>query len=232
VNDLEITKLNELESIHWWYLVRKRILTSWCKVLPMDAKILDLGSGTGGNSVLMQDLGFEVTGLEYSRLGVSIQMQKGINVIWGDARNLPFADSEFDAVICLDCLEHIDDDARVMDEIFRVTKSSGHVLISVPEDPKLWSGHDIAVGHFRRYKQEGIEKLATESGFVVLKSNSQNWIFKPLVKFTRRSQSGSQLKELNVILNTLLYWISRFELLFRLFRFTGMTRWLHLKVSK
>lgn len=232
MDDLEIAKLDNLESSHWWYIIRRRILSSWVSGLPKGSRVLDLGSATGANTLLMQSRGLEVTSLEYSDLGVSIQIEKGIRVVKGDARNLPFKDSEFDACICLDVLEHIHDDREVMREIKRVTKSSGRVLISVPEDPTFWSNHDVAVGHVRRYSRENLESLAKELEFAILMSKSQNWILKPIVRIVRRRLKGSQLDQVNFILNSLLYAISRVEIILNQKRFAGMTLWTELQVSK
>jgi len=188
--------------------------------------ILDLGSASGGNSLLMQNLGFKVSSLEYSQLGYELQLKKGIDVTKGDARNIPFPSSYFDALICLDVLEHIQEDGKVISEIQRVLKSGGKFLISVPEDQSLWSDHDVAVSHFRRYGKSEINSLIlTEPQLIIDSTWSSNYIIKPLVKVFRKFTKGSSLKETSRVENFLLLSFDRLEQLLRLKNTSGMTVW-------
>jgi len=222
----EILNLDKLESTHWWYLARKEILKEWASHLPPTSHILDLGSATGGNSMLMQSLGFKVSSLEYSDLGFNLQIQKGIDVTKGDARDLPFSQSSFDGVICLDVLEHILEDSQVVSEIARVLKPGGYFLISVPEDPRLWSDHDVAVSHFRRYSRSSILQLVSDQRNLSIKSLwSSNYIIKPLVRIFRKFTSGSSLKENSILVNKVLFLVSELERRINLKGISGMTTW-------
>ncbi|MDZ4676961.1 MAG: class I SAM-dependent methyltransferase [Oligoflexia bacterium] len=58
------------------------------------------------------------------------------------AENLPFADSTFDKVLCLDTFEHVNDEQKTADEIFRVLKPSGILILSVPHDFLNFLDHD------------------------------------------------------------------------------------------
>lgn len=151
MDSVEIQKLADLESAHWWYLLRSESVHKWAQSLPRGSSVLDVGSASGGNTLLLAKLGLNVTSLEMSDLGVEIQLKKGIDVVKGDATNLPFDSIKFDAILCLDVLEHIEDDIAALREMWRVTKPGGKFLFSVPEDPRLWSEHDEAVNHVRRY---------------------------------------------------------------------------------
>ena len=62
-------------------------------------------------------------------------------------------------MLCLDVLEHIEDDVSALKEMCRVTKPGGKFLFSVPEDPKLWSDHDESVSHVRRYLRKDFENI-------------------------------------------------------------------------
>ncbi len=222
----EILNLDKLESTHWWYLSRKETLKEWISQVPPTSHILDLGSATGGNSVLMQNLGFKVSSLEYSELGFNLQVQKGIDVAKGDARDIPFSESHFDGVICLDVLEHILEDSQVVSEIARVLKPGGYFLISVPEDPRLWSDHDVAVSHFRRYSRSSILQLVSDQKNLSIKTLwSSNYIIKPLVRIFRKFTTGSSLKENGKLVNNVLFLISELERHMNLRGISGMTAW-------
>ena len=69
----------------------------------------------------------------------------------GDATRLPFAPESLDLVVAFDVLEHIDDDAAAAKRIFELLRPGGTFLVAVPCDLRLWSAHDEAVDHVRRY---------------------------------------------------------------------------------
>jgi SAM-dependent methyltransferase len=166
-----------------------------------------------------------VTSLEYSEVGIALQIKKGINVIQGDARKLGFASDAFDAVICLDVLEHILEDHLVVDEIFRILKIGGEFLISVPEDPRLWSDHDVSVNHVKRYvKSEILGFLAARSRN--LKIWSSNILVKPAIFLVRKFKSGSSLGAVHPALNSILLAISKIEtVIIPQEKFSGVTLW-------
>lgn len=116
---------------------RKNQLSAWFSEINSGLQVFDLGSATGANSLHISGMGHYVTSVEFSDIGVAIQQQKGIKVVQADARRLPFQDSSFDLIVCLDVLEHIVEDDLAASEIFRVLKPGGSFLISVPEDPRL-----------------------------------------------------------------------------------------------
>ena len=225
MDPVEILQLDKLEKTHWWYEARRHELKRWASGLSSDAHILDLGSASGGNTIFLQTLGFSVTSLENSDVGIALQIQKGIKVIQGDARRLSFASETFDGVICLDVLEHILEDQLVVNEIFRVLKVGGAFLISVPADPKLWSDHDVAVSHVKRYvKGEIIDLLLSHSSN--LKIWSSNILVKPAIYLVRKFKSGSSLGDIHPILNSILLALSKIEMkIIPREKFSGVTLW-------
>ena len=227
MDDSEIERLDELESKHFWYKLRKIQLSRWLEAnLEIGSSVLDLGSATGGNTLVMKNLGLNVTSFEYSKIGCSIQKQKNIPVIQGDARNAPFGDATFDGVICLDVLEHIIEDNLVVDEIARILKVGGRFLISVPEDPNLWSAHDVAVNHVRRYTKSSLISLFDLKTFHILEVRSSIIFLKPIVYLQRSVSRGSALTALNPFLNMILFLICYFEISLPLKRQRGTTLWL------
>jgi SAM-dependent methyltransferase len=82
------------------------------------------------------------------------------------AHALPFRDGTFDVVGSFDVLEHLADDEAALREQRRVTRAGGHVVAAVPADRRLWSAHDEAVGHHRRYDRAGLRALADRCGLI------------------------------------------------------------------
>jgi SAM-dependent methyltransferase len=226
VDDKEIQQLDDLESSHFWYKARKLQLSRWFYGKHVGLQVLDLGSATGGNTLHVSLMGHNVTSLEYSEIGVQIQRGKGIPVIQADARELPFSESSFDIVICLDVLEHITEDYLVASEIRRVLKPGGRFLISVPEDPKLWSEHDVAVNHVRRYSKAMLLDLVSNSGLKSQHIWSTLVFLRPAVMMYRRRSKGSSLEKVNSILNSLLFLICKAEVSLPKTRVKGVTLWI------
>jgi SAM-dependent methyltransferase len=226
MDDREIVLLDDLELTHFWYKARKNQLKRWFAELGSSKlSVLDLGSATGGNSLYISKLGHAVTSVEFSDLGVKIQKDKGIPVVQADARNLPFADSSFDVVICLDVLEHIVEDLVVVFEIKRVLKHGGHFLISVPEDQKLWSAHDVAVNHVRRYSKSSLLELLRQNRLTCNRIWSTLFLLRPSIQIARKFTRGSDLKKMNYLLNQFFYLVCCLELLLPKHRGKGVTLW-------
>ncbi len=232
MNDNELKVLESLQDTHWWYLIRKFILKRFLtKNLARDSEILEIGSATGGNTLWMLSLGYKVNSLEFSFYGVNVQRKKGIQVTQGDARKIPFPNDRFDAVVCMDVLEHIHEDYMVLSEIHRVLRPGGKFLISVPEDPSMWSAHDVAADHVRRYKvSELVEKI------VGAKLNCSsiwrtNFILKLLVRLRRKTLGGSDLTPMNHLINKSLLLISHLDYFLSSSKIPGITAWVAGKKS-
>jgi len=217
--------LDRLENNHWWYQSRKRILLDLVQKIPKERSVLDLGSATGGNTEMMLNLGLKVTSVEYSQIGVDIQRSKGIKVDQGDARNLVYKDSSFFAVVCLDVLEHIVDDKQVLAEIFRVLQPGGFAVISVPQDPNLWSDHDRAVRHVRRYERADLVNKIQSTGFQEIEIFNSVVLLKPLIGFYRRRHQGSSLKDLSSTVNWILLQVQKIEQISFFRKRSGVTLW-------
>jgi len=94
---------------------------------PDAPRVLDIGGGRSGFADLLYP-GADAVTLDYD----PTQRPADRPFICGDARNLPFADASFDAVLLLDVLEHIEDDRAVAREARRVARPGGVILVSTP----------------------------------------------------------------------------------------------------
>jgi hypothetical protein len=69
-----------------------------------------------------------------------------------------------DIITALDLVEHIKDDHGLMSEFNRVLRPGGIAIMSVPAHKSLWSNHDVALHHFRRYEKNEFRELVEGAG--------------------------------------------------------------------
>lgn len=127
--------------------VWRRILTRAVNPQPAQ-KVLDVAAGTGTSSVILAQLGAQVTACDFSP-GMVAEGKKRhpeLNFVQADALNLPFADQTFDCVTCSFGLRNMQDTARAVQEFKRVTKVGGRLVImefSTPPRPALARAHRL-----------------------------------------------------------------------------------------
>ncbi len=84
-----------------------------------------------------------------------------------DILQCPLPDNSIDAIILLNVLEHIEDDAATLKQIFRILKPKGVLILEVPAGPHLYDAHDRICLHFRRYKLSKLCQLIINQGFTI-----------------------------------------------------------------
>jgi 2-polyprenyl-3-methyl-5-hydroxy-6-metoxy-1,4-benzoquinol methylase len=105
------------------------------QTLKYGMSIIDVGCGTGSILRSLQQCGFtNVHGVEFSEYAVRRLSVEGIAVSKGNLLNLPFPTAKFDAAIASEVLEHIIFRKRFLNELTRIVKPSGKILIFVPDD--------------------------------------------------------------------------------------------------
>lgn len=191
MDDEEIRKSAALEDKHWWYSGRRAMVRRTVRSLT-PGRALDVGCGSGGNTSVLRDLGWQATGLDYSVASTEGTRARGLPVVRGDARRLPFPDGTFDLVISTDAWEHVLEHELVAAETFRVLRPGGRALVAVPADMALWSGHDVALGHHRRYDRAGLVGVVEGAGFSVERLFSWNVLLRPVARMRRRRRSTSE----------------------------------------
>ncbi|HET8616152.1 MAG TPA: class I SAM-dependent methyltransferase [Actinomycetales bacterium] len=199
----EVRKLAELEGTHWWYRERRHLLAREVRDL-VPGVALDIGAAGGGNTRVLQGLGWRPVALEYGAEGAGVARDRGLATLRADATALPVADASLDLVVAFDVLEHIEDDAAAVAQVFRALRPGGRYLVAVPCDPRLWSAHDEAVGHVRRYTRETLGGVLCGGGFEVGPMRSWNVLLRPVVALRRRTSTGSDLEEMSPLVNAAL----------------------------
>jgi SAM-dependent methyltransferase len=191
-------QIHEVEEWHWWYRGRRRIIGALVRrlALPPGAEILDAGCGSGRNMVDLARYG-TVTGLEIADASVEWARRRGIGeVIQGSITEAPFPNDRFDFAVCLDVLEHIDDEVRALRELHRVIHPGGTLLVTVPAYQSLWSEHDVINHHKRRYTRATLSAVAAQAGWATAWTSYFNsWLLPAAATHRRLSRVRQSVDE-------------------------------------
>jgi len=166
----------ELDDRHWWYRGRRRIIRAELDrlALPTRASVLDAGCGSGRTLEELTPYG-EVYGIELDPSAADVaQARRRGEVQIGRLEQLPWEDGRFDLITCLDVIEHTPDDRVTLRELRRVSRPGGFLLVTVPAYQGLWSMHDVANHHYRRYSRPRLRAAARDAGWRVVRMTSFN----------------------------------------------------------
>jgi len=123
------------------------------------SKILNIGVGTGDDLGLLNKYGenyiIDTNKKALDLIDKSLYKEKKV----ADACELPFEEDFFDIVVAFDVFEHIKEDEKAILEIYRVLKKHGKLIFSVPAFQFLFSSHDKALKHQRRYNKKRLKTL-------------------------------------------------------------------------
>lgn len=170
------------------------------RLVPGDA--VDVGAGAGGNTRVLSDAGWRTAAVELSPVGAKLAKSRGTAIIRADALNLPFPDRQFDLLVSMDLWEHIEDDKSAAAEAMRVLRPGGRAFIAVPCHMTLWSDHDVAVGHVRRYEKQQLLELVSGAGFHIVDISYWNVLLRPVAKWRRNQDTGgSDLGRVPAVVN-------------------------------
>jgi len=218
----EYGRMFQFETDYWWFVGRRRLVMRLLEpcLKPGSGWLLDAGCGTGALLTELQQRARHVVGLDLEPLALRYARQRGeFALVQARLEALPFRSNTFDAITALDVLEHLPDDRPALRELRRVLKPDGVLIITVPAYRFLWSKHDIALHHYRRYTARELRARLHEAGFEVRKlSYAVSLLFVPILLFRwldrlRRTPPAATLvpvgKRLNRWLIQLQDWESR-----------------------
>ncbi|MFN8638977.1 MAG: methyltransferase domain-containing protein [Dehalococcoidia bacterium] len=164
----EIDRLAHFEEWYWWHRARASIVTDVLRRYAPAGNndILDVGCGAGNTSLALREFG-TVFGVDASCEAAAVAHRRGLASASMDATQLALRDDGFDVAVALDVLEHLDDDLAAARELRRVLRPRGLLLVSVPAYQWLWSSHDVALHHRRRYTRRQLSGVLERAGFAL-----------------------------------------------------------------
>ena len=174
----------ELEREHWWFVGRRAVVSDVIErhVGTRIGRILDVGCGTGGMLPLLGRFG-GVTGVEPEPFAVEHARRQPVEaeVILGRVpENVP-PTADYDLVTAFDVIEHLEDDVSGLRAMVSAARPGASLVLTVPALPWLWSEHDVANGHFRRYRRSDLARVLNEAGLELCHLSSFNAVlFAPI----------------------------------------------------
>ena len=161
-------RMAELDEKHWWYRARRTVLRELIRRrirLPEEARILEVGCGTGHNFQMLAQFG-RLDAIEIDGAARAIASRRlGHAVIDAPLPQLPGVPANaYDMIAMLDVLEHVDEDRAALASLAARLKPNGRILITVPAHPWMWSAHDEVNHHKRRYTRRTLAAAVSEAG--------------------------------------------------------------------
>jgi SAM-dependent methyltransferase len=151
----------QFEDEHWWYVARRRILAELLQALvPAGSTVVDIGCGAGANIGSLAAT-YRCAGIDVSDKLIDEARSRftGVEFIHGDAPSELGEYRGADVYLLMDVIEHIEHDRDYLASLVEALKPGAFLVLTVPADPRLWSGHDVAVGHWRRYTPATLREL-------------------------------------------------------------------------
>ena len=181
-------RMAAVEDEHWWFASRRAICSRVLDRigLPRDAAILEPGCGTGGNFAMLARRG-NLYAMDTDEAALRFAAARGLAHLARGALpgDIPFGDMRFDLAIMTDVLEHLDDDAASLAAVHRRLKPGGWLLATVPAMQFLWSDHDAAHHHRRRYRASELSERVAAAGFRIDYLSHYNFVLFPAIAAAR-----------------------------------------------
>lgn len=184
----------------------KEILLSQVKS-SSNKKILNIGCGTAEDTRILQQFGETyISDIDITPLKIR-ENENYKRKLVATAEKLPFKGNTFEIICMFGSIEHIKEDKTAIQEAERVLKENGYLLLTGPAYQSLYSNHDIALKHFRRYNKSQINSIISNNLKEVRLSYWNSILFLPIAVMKLLNKGKNKKQKLHpVIMNK---WIDR-----------------------
>jgi SAM-dependent methyltransferase len=202
-------RMAEQDSRHWWFVARRRILADLIRRQvkpPRNARILEIGCGTGHNFEMLGQFG-TIDAIEIddgARALASLRLGRDVGTApLPELTGVP--DGTYHLIALLDVLEHIEEDRASLESIKRKLAPGGRILLTVPANQWMWSAHDAAHHHHRRYSKKRLASVIDNAGLKAQTISYFNSLLFPVAaaariagKLTGKTESDDQMPSAGV----------------------------------
>ena len=185
---VEYALMDAAEDRMWWYRALHTRLLGCLDTI--NGSVLDAGCGTGGFLAYLKahrpDL--QATGIEWAeQAAIRAHDKSRAPIARGSVNALPFADSSFDAAVSADVLCHGAVDAtQTLQELGRVLKPGGGLIVNMPAYMWMLSAHDRRVHNVRRQTAAQTTQMLRQAGFRKIRARYWNGLLLPLMILQRK----------------------------------------------
>ncbi len=220
--------LKELESgvnpeVHWYYQSKILPLINYTRKVLKTSQgltIVDVGSGSGFFAISLEkkfkDQIKKVYLVDINYTAEEIAETRGAKI--EKVLSIP-ARIENGLVILMDVLEHLEDDLKMLNEIKAAAKGdNNYYFITVPAFLSLWSGHDVYLGHYRRYKIDMLNGVLNKAKYSIKNSYYLYGTLFPMVWLARKldnmkkKEATSNMKPFNPLVNKVLLGLTSIDM--------------------
>lgn len=175
---IKYTGTSTLESMTQAKFYNRWTLNKFTKFL--NGSILEIGCGIGTFSETLSKYG-KITAIDVDNDLIEIAKKNNnsdIKVGYGDIEKGKyfFNNKRFETIVCINVLEHIDDDERAIRNMYDLLAKNGVLILLIPSHPILYGEIDRTIGHFRRYSKEDIINKLNQDNFSIVEFKTINFI--------------------------------------------------------
>jgi SAM-dependent methyltransferase len=168
----EYARIAAAEDDHWWYRNTRALMGKWLAPwLGTDQRILDAGCGPGGNGEWLSAHG-DVVGVDLAPEALEfVQARRpALTPVRASIDALPFAEASFDVVVEVTVVACVADAGAAVEELARVLRPGGVLLLMEPAFAALLRAHDKTVHNLHRFRCSALGVLAERAGLRVERS--------------------------------------------------------------
>lgn len=150
-----------VDGQHFWFKGKNLLINYLLSKASQfkNAKILNVGVGTGEDLGTIKKFG-SVYVLDVDEQALDMIPEHAVvEKKMADVCAIPYPDNSFDIVVAFDVMEHVQNDQKMADEIYRILKPGGMFVFTVPAFNFLYSAHDQVLHHFRRYNKKMVRPV-------------------------------------------------------------------------
>jgi SAM-dependent methyltransferase len=178
------------EVDNWLHRGRRQLLKTCLELCQPNIKlkekslqILEIGAGYGKNIEVLSNFGV-VDAIEIEPMAIEI-LKKNLSIRRLFSDNVPFSlDHTYDVICAMDFLEHVENDKQVFLWMVEHLNNNGILFLTVPAYQFLFSYHDVAACHYRRYRLKQLVTLNSDRLLLLKKGYFNSFLF-PLAAVSR-----------------------------------------------